>query len=135
MKQHLKQMIKSYEDQPIRPDQEQPLPADDNKHRGSSKSGKPLDKKVGEMEERQKIFEEEIIKRVKEIQNYTKTLHMHLKKLQQSHAKKGEELQGAKDQIMQLREAAKAEVTEQSVSDMMDKRLQLLDEETALKVD
>jgi hypothetical protein len=33
------------------------------------------------MEERQKIFEEEIIKRVKEIQNYAKTLHMHLKKL------------------------------------------------------
>lgn len=30
-------------------------------------SQKPLDKKVGEMEERQKIFEEEIIKRVKEI--------------------------------------------------------------------
>jgi hypothetical protein len=30
-------------------------------------SGKPLDKKVNEMEERQKIFEEEIIKRVKEI--------------------------------------------------------------------
>ena len=44
------------------------------------------------MEDRQKIFEEEIIKRVKEIQNYAKTLHMHLKKLQQSQTKKGEEL-------------------------------------------
>lgn len=50
----------------------------------SSVPSKPIDKKVTEMEERQKIFEEEIIKRVKEIQNYAKTLHMHLKKLQQS---------------------------------------------------
>jgi hypothetical protein len=48
----------------------------------SSSKGKPIEKKVHEMEERQKIFEEEIIKRVKEIQTYAKTLHMHLKKLQ-----------------------------------------------------
>jgi hypothetical protein len=47
----------------------------------SSSKGKPIEKKVHEMEERQKIFEEEIIKRVKEIQTYAKTLHMHLKKL------------------------------------------------------
>jgi hypothetical protein len=33
----------------------------------SSSKNKPLDRKVHEMEERQKIFEEEIIKRVKEI--------------------------------------------------------------------
>jgi hypothetical protein len=48
----------------------------------SSSKNKPLDRKVHEMEERQKIFEEEIIKRVKEIQSYAKTLHMHLKKIQ-----------------------------------------------------
>jgi hypothetical protein len=51
-------------------------------HGSKATPSKPLDKKVTEMEERQKIFEEEIIKRVKEIQNYAKTLHMHLKKVQ-----------------------------------------------------
>ena len=35
-----------------------------------------------EAEQRQRIFEEEIIKRVKEIQRYVKTLHLQLKKTQ-----------------------------------------------------
>jgi hypothetical protein len=74
-----------------------PSPASSSSAIHASSSQKPLEKKVGEMEERQKIFEEEIIKRVKEIQNYAKTLHMHLKKLQQNQLKKGEELQAAKD--------------------------------------
>jgi hypothetical protein len=37
---------------------------------------------VGEIETFQKIFQDEIIKRVKEIQKYTKSLHLQLKKQQ-----------------------------------------------------
>jgi hypothetical protein len=51
------------------------------------------------MEERQKIFEEEIIKRVKEIQSYAKTLHMHLKKIQQTSNKRGEDIQMLKEEL------------------------------------
>jgi hypothetical protein len=58
------------------------------------------------MEERQKIFEEEIIKRVKEIQSYAKTLHMHLKKIQQSSNKRNEDMQIMKEELTQgLKEA------------------------------
>ncbi len=53
------------------------------------------------MEERQKIFEEEIIKRVKEIQSYAKTLHMHLKKIQQSSNKKNEDMQLMREELTQ----------------------------------
>ena len=37
-------------------------------------------KEFGDLRNRQKIFEEEIIKRVKEIQKYVKSLHLQLKK-------------------------------------------------------
>jgi len=37
-------------------------------------------KRVQEVENRQKIFEDEIIKRIKEIQRYTKSLHLQVKK-------------------------------------------------------
>ena len=39
-------------------------------------------KSPSDVEHRQKIFEEEIIKRVKEIQRYVKSLHLQLKKTQ-----------------------------------------------------
>ncbi len=67
----------------------------------SSSKNKPLDRKVHEMEERQKIFEEEIIKRVKEIQSYAKTLHMHLKKIQQTSNKRNEDIQILKEELVQ----------------------------------
>jgi hypothetical protein len=41
-------------------------------------------KKLKDLEYRQKIFEEEIINRVKEIQRYVKSLHLTLKKTQQN---------------------------------------------------
>lgn len=40
---------------------------------GGNKSGK---ENTGNLERRQKIFEEEIIKRIKEIQRYVKSLHL-----------------------------------------------------------
>lgn len=109
--------------------------------KASSKSAAPLDAKVHDMEERQKIFEEEIIKRVKEIQNYAKTLHMHLKKLQQSHAKKGEELQAAKEQIMQLKDSNQQQpasvnaLGEQQVAEMIDQQIKALDNEIILQIE
>lgn len=39
---------------------------------------------MSEVENRQKIFEDEIIKRIKEIQRYTKSLHLQIKKQSQS---------------------------------------------------
>jgi len=43
-------------------------------------------KRVTEIENRQKIFEDEIIKRIKEIQRYTKSIHLQVKKQQQAHS-------------------------------------------------
>jgi hypothetical protein len=37
-------------------------------------------KKLADLENRQKIFEDEIIKRIKEIQRYTKSIHLQVKK-------------------------------------------------------
>lgn len=37
-------------------------------------------KRIAEVENRQKIFEDEIIKRIKEIQRYTKSIHLQVKK-------------------------------------------------------
>jgi len=37
---------------------------------------------LAEFESRQKIFEDEIIKRIKEIQRYTKSIHLQVKKQQ-----------------------------------------------------
>lgn len=97
------------------------------------------------MEERQKIFEEEIIKRVKEIQTYAKTLHMHLKKLQQSQNKKTEDHQMLKDEVtlqikdlsdvVQQRNHYSNDVSEQKVNDMVEKRLKILDSEIALQIE
>lgn len=115
----------------------------------SSSKGKPIEKKVHEMEERQKIFEEEIIKRVKEIQTYAKTLHMHLKKLQQSQNKKAEDHQMLKDELtlqikdltdtIQLRinhhQSASGEISEQKINDLVEKRLKILDSEVALQIE
>ena len=40
-------------------------------------------KRLADYESRQKIFEDEIIKRIKEIQRYTKSIHLQVKKGQQ----------------------------------------------------
>ena len=47
------------------------------KHHNTSVGAKPANqlKRLGELENRQKIFEDEIIKRIKEIQKYTKSIH------------------------------------------------------------
>ena len=59
-------------------------------------------KSPSEVEHRQKIFEEEIIKRVKEIQRYVKSLHLQLKKTQSKQTKMREEADSDKDVIMEL---------------------------------
>lgn len=41
-------------------------------------------KRVHEIENRQRIFEDEIIKRIKDIQRYTKSIHLQVKKQQQA---------------------------------------------------
>jgi hypothetical protein len=41
-------------------------------------------KRVNEIENRQRIFEDEIIKRIKDIQRYTKSIHLQVKKQQQA---------------------------------------------------
>lgn len=46
--------------------------------------GPDVPKRVKEIENRQKIFEDEIIKRIKEIQKYTKSIHLQVKKQQQA---------------------------------------------------
>lgn len=56
------------------------------------------------IEERQKIFEEEIIKRIKEIQKYAKSLHLSIKKLQSSNGKRSEEWKEIKDQLVKLKD-------------------------------
>ena len=59
-------------------------------------------KSPSDVEHRQKIFEEEIIKRVKEIQRYAKSLHLQLKKTQGKQQKMREEVDSDKDVIMEL---------------------------------
>ena len=44
--------------------------------------GPNVSKRLAEFESRQKIFEDEIIKRIKEIQRYTKSIHLQVKKQQ-----------------------------------------------------
>ena len=39
-----------------------------------------VSKRLADYESRQKIFEDEIIKRIKEIQRYTKSIHLQVKK-------------------------------------------------------
>lgn len=53
---------------------------------------------------RQKIFEEEIIKRIKEIQRYVKSLHLQIKKTQASHEKLKEEVDIDKDVLVSLQQ-------------------------------
>lgn len=43
-----------------------------------------VSKRLADYESRQKIFEDEIIKRIKEIQRYTKSIHLQVKKGQQA---------------------------------------------------
>lgn len=54
---------------------------------------------------RQKIFEEEIIKRIKEIQRYVKSLHLQIKKTQGSHEKLKEEVDSDKDVLVSLQQS------------------------------
>ena len=65
---------------------------------------KTSDANIELMEERQRIFEEEIIKRVKEIQKYAKTLHLSIKKIQTANVKRVEEIKDMKDSIFKLKE-------------------------------
>lgn len=53
---------------------------------------------------RQKIFEEEIIKRIKEIQRYVKSLHLQIKKTQSSHEKLKDEVEIDKDVLVSLQQ-------------------------------
>lgn len=68
------------------------------------KHNKTSDTNIELMEERQRIFEEEIIKRVKEIQKYAKTLHLSIKKIQTANVKRVEETKDMKDSIFKLKE-------------------------------
>ena len=54
------------------------------------------------VERRQKIFEEEIIKRIKEIQRYVKSLHLQIKKTQASQEKLKEEVESDKDVLISV---------------------------------
>ena len=54
------------------------------------------------MHHRQKIFEEEIIKRIKEIQRYVKNLHLQLKKTQNENTKLRDEIDYDKDILIEL---------------------------------
>ena len=54
------------------------------------------------VEHRQKIFEEEIIKRIKEIQRYVKSLHLQIKKTQAGQEKFKEEVDSDKDVLISL---------------------------------
>lgn len=56
-------------------------------------------------ERRQKIFEEEIIKRIKEIQRYVKSLHLQIKKTQAGHEKLKEEVDSDKDVLLSVQQA------------------------------
>lgn len=56
------------------------------------------------VEHRQKIFEEEIIKRIKEIQRYVKSLHLQIKKTQASHEKLKDEVESDKDVLMSVQQ-------------------------------
>jgi hypothetical protein len=95
------------------------------------------------MEERQKIFEEEIIKRVKEIQSYAKTLHMHLKKIQQTSNKRNEDIQILKEELVQqikdchdlVASRGQSSLTDQAVHDLLERRLKLADSEVALQIE
>jgi Rad3-related DNA helicase len=98
------------------------------------------------MEERQKIFEEEIIKRVKEIQSYAKTLHMHLKKIQQTSNKRNEDIQILKEELVQQikdchdlvassNSRGHSNLTDQAVHDLLERRLKLADSEVALQIE
>ena len=54
------------------------------------------------IEHRQKIFEEEIIKRIKEIQRYVKSLHLQIKKTQSGQEKIKEEIESDNDVLISL---------------------------------
>ena len=54
------------------------------------------------IERRQRIFEEEIIKRIKEIQRYCKSLHLQIKKTQAGQEKFKEEVDSDKDVLISL---------------------------------
>ena len=55
---------------------------------------------------------------------------MHLKKLQQTQSKKGEELQAAKDQLMQLKDiTSKGDLSEEMVSAIIEDQIKALDSE------
>lgn len=57
------------------------------------------------IEHRQKIFEEEIIKRIKEIQRYVKSIHLQVKKTQAGQEKLKEEVESDKDVLISLQQA------------------------------
>ena len=59
-------------------------------------------KTIADMQHRQKIFEEEIIKRIKEIQRYAKNLHLQLKKIQNTSGKMRDEIDSDKDILIEL---------------------------------
>lgn len=62
-----------------------------------------LAKKVNEMESRQKIFEDEIIKRIKEIQRYTKSIHLQVKKSSNQSTSQGESIDRLENQLVQVK--------------------------------
>ncbi|CDW76373.1 UNKNOWN [Stylonychia lemnae] len=93
------------------------------------------DTNMESMEERQKIFEEEIIKRVKEIQKYAKTLHLSIKKIQSQNGKKTEEWQLIKEQLTKLKdEVEKDDVNEQIIQEMIDTKLKQSQDEQQLQL-
>ena len=57
------------------------------------------------MEHRQRIFEEEIIKRIKEIQRYVKSLHLQIKKTQSGQEKLKDEVDSDKDVLISLQQS------------------------------
>lgn len=70
----------------------------------NGKKHENIDESLFDLEERQRIFEDEIIKRIKEIQKYTKNLHVQIKKAQNINLKKQEEQSEILDKINELKE-------------------------------
>lgn len=107
-----------------------------SKNKENRKKHANIDETLFDLEDRQKIFEDEIIKRIKEIQKYTKNLHFKIKKAQTQSIKKQEEQIEILDRINEVREQlGNNQITEQQIVEIMDNKFQIFDNEKQLYFD
>lgn len=78
--------------------------------------GPNVSKRLSEFESRQKIFEDEIIKRIKEIQRYTKSIHLQVKKQQTAQQEVEEHQDRFETQLVGIR--AQVNMQEPNASDV-----------------